>query len=91
MTTPAKVQLHLIATQTIVQIKESKVNVSGATPLFKVMELIRKKLTIPPAQSIFLYFREFALYPDNVVGDLVQYSPGLSEYDIYYSVSEAYG
>ena len=92
MSTTGKVQLHLISTQQVVQVKEgSKVNLLPTSTFCKVMELLKKKLAAAPGQTVFLYYKEFAIYPDTLVGDIVQHSPGLPQYDIYYSLSEAYG
>lgn len=43
------------------------------------------------SDSCFLYYKDFAIYPDTIVGDILEHCPGATTIDIYYSSSPACG
>ena len=65
--------------------------ISRTQSVSKLVDVIRKKLTIPISHSIFLFYKEFAIYPDMTIGDIVDHTPDATSIDIYYSLSQPYG
>lgn len=59
----------------------------------KLIVYIRKKMgkTINEDTPIFLYYNRFALYPDTTIQEIVDHSPGITEFDINFSFEVQYG
>ena len=57
----------------------------------KIIDVIRKQLRLPGTQSVFLFYKEFAIYPDMTIGDIVDHTPEATAIDIYYSLAQSYG
>lgn len=57
----------------------------------KLMDIVRKKLSLQPTQSVFLFYKEIAIYPDMTLGDIVDRTPNVEAIDINYSLGQAFG
>lgn len=59
----------------------------------KLIGFIRGKFKnyLSADSTIFLYYNRFALYPDTTVQEILDHSPGITEFDINFSVEVQYG
>ena len=57
----------------------------------KLIDVVRKKLSLQPNQTVFLFYKEIAIYPDMTLGDIVDRTPGVEALDINYSLGQAFG
>ena len=86
-----KVIVHL-KTSTCQQItKNRKLNVSVERDMRQITQIIRRQLDLPPDASLFLYYQQFAIYPDTLIKDIIAHTPGVKEIDINYSLSPQFG
>ena len=51
----------------------------------------KREKTINEDTPIFLYYNRFALYPDTTIQEIVDHSPGTTEFDINFSFEVQYG
>jgi hypothetical protein len=73
------------------QTKTKKVNLGKASACLLIFTLLRKTLGLGPDAPLFLYYKQFAIYPDTTVGEIIEHTPGIRELDIHYSISPQYG
>ena len=85
-----KIQIKLVSAGDCGSFQNSFMS-SKKQSVSKLVDVIRKKLSLNQSQSIFLFYKEFAIYPDMTVGDIADYTPGTSSIDIYYSLSQPFG
>ena len=57
----------------------------------KLIGFIRKKFSISADSTIFLYYNRFALYPDTTVQEILDHSPGITEFDVNFSLDVQFG
>lgn len=64
-----------------------------STQCQKLIVFIRQKFknSIPSDATIFLYYNRFALYPDTTIQEILDHSPGITEFDINFSIDVQYG
>jgi hypothetical protein len=74
-----------------VQIQNAKVRLAKVSPCLGLFTLIHRKLNLGPDASLFLYYKQFAIYPDTTVGEIIEHTPGIKELDIQYSLSPQFG
>jgi hypothetical protein len=86
-----KVLVHLRAANTHQFEKNSRLAVKKSTTCERLFGLVRRSLGLPADGSVFLYFKQFAIFPDTTVGDIMEHVPGLTEIDINYSISPQFG
>jgi hypothetical protein len=73
------------------QAKQKKVNLGKASTCLAIFGLLRKSLGLTADSPLFLYYKQFAIYPDTTVGEIIEHTPGIRELDIHYSISPQYG
>jgi hypothetical protein len=73
------------------QAKQKKVQLGKASPCLAIFGLLRKSLGLSPDAPLFLYYKQFAIYPDTTVGEIIEHTPGIRELDIHYSIAPQYG
>lgn len=64
---------------------------STDSSITKVSNYIKKALGLQPNQTIFLFYKEIAIYPDMTLGDIVDRTPNVESLDINYSLGQAFG
>ena len=70
-------------------IKKSVIRLIPSAPCSKIIVYIRKFLNFN--EPMFLYFKEFAIYPDTLIEEIIEHVPGSKEIDINYSFTPACG
>jgi hypothetical protein len=89
--TEEKPTLHLRAVNAPQIQKQKKVQLSKTSQFLTLFTLIRRSLGLGPDGTLFLYYKQFAIYPDTTVAEIVEHTPGTKEFDIHYSLSPQYG
>lgn len=89
-----KIKIHLQPTNIKQPLTPYTLEIGNySTKCEKLIGFIRKKFMnyIPSDSTIFLYYNRFALYPDTTVQEILDHSPGITEFDINYSLDVQYG
>ena len=86
-----KIQIKLQSAGDAAPIPHSSFRSSQEMGVAKLIDVVRKDLNLPFTQSVFLFYKEFAIYPDMTIGDIVQHTPSVTSLDIYYSLCQPYG
>jgi hypothetical protein len=73
------------------QIERKKLSLSRKSACLGLFNLIRKSLALKPEDSVFLYYKQFAIYPDTTISEIIEHSPGITEFDIQYSLAAQFG
>lgn len=88
-----KVSINLVAASDFKKINGNSLKISKSQQCIKIIDYISKKLGMN-ASDIFLYQREYAIYPDTYIGELCDHISGFSEdtaIDIFYGSRSSYG
>ena len=86
-----KIQIRLQTAGDCPPIQHNNFKSSEGLSVTKLIDVVRKDLSLPVTQSVFLFYKEFAIYPDMTIGDIAQHTPGATSLDIFYSLSQPYG
>jgi hypothetical protein len=89
--TEDKPVIHLCPVNAPQMQKSKKVSLAKTSACLGLFQLIRKVLGLTPDTSLFLYYKQFAIYPETTVGDILEHTPGITELDIHYSLSPQFG
>jgi hypothetical protein len=73
------------------QITKKKYTLKSSSACLELVRVIRKLLGLGPNVPVFLYFQQFAIYPDTTVGEILEHSPGAPQIDINYSLDPHFG
>jgi hypothetical protein len=73
------------------QIGKKKYTLKCSSTCVDLVRVIRKLLQLGPDVPIFLYFQQFAIYPDTMIGEILEHSPGAPQIDINYSLDPHFG
>ena len=71
--------------------KYRKLMVTLDKDLRQIGDIIRLQLNLRPEASLFFYYKQFAVYPDTLIRDIIGHTPGVTEIDINYSLSPQFG
>jgi len=86
-----KVQITLKSAGDCIQIEQKSFKASKAQVCSKLFDLIRKALGLSQNQTVFMFYKEFAIYPDTTIGEILYHCPTVNSVDLYYSISPAFG
>ena len=87
-----KVTIHLLPSQNTVPIPGgSTVNVDPSKDFSRVFWFIRRGMKIEDSDPLFLYCKEFCIYPDTPISKLRDLSQNSREFDVFYSRAEVFG
>jgi hypothetical protein len=89
--TEDKPTLHLRAVNAPQIQKQKKVQLSKTSQFLTLFNVIRRLLGLSADSALFLYYKQFAIYPDTTVAEIAEHTPGTNEFDIHYSLSPQYG
>jgi len=83
--------VHLKAANAPQITENRKLKMRTGNDFQKVGQMLKKKLGLGPDETLFLYFKQFAIYPDTRLCDLLEHSPGTTEVDVNYSLDPQFG
>ena len=86
-----KVMVHLRASGCQQILNNRKLKVALDKDLRQIGVMIRRQLNLRPEDSLFFYYKQFAVYPDTLIRDIIGHTPGVMEIDINYSMSPQFG
>jgi hypothetical protein len=73
------------------QIGKKKYTLNVSTTCLVLVKVIRKLLALAADVPIFLYFQQFAIYPDTTMAEILEHSSGAPQIDINYSLDPQFG
>lgn len=89
-----KITLNLVSAGVYKQIKKGKIAINKAEQCIKIISYISKQLG-KNSNDIFLYQKEFAIFPDTYIGDLCNHIPNFDPksmvIDVNYGSRNSYG
>jgi hypothetical protein len=86
-----KVEIRLVPTNPLHEFKGSRFSVKKESSVLKLADVVRRKLGRERDQPLFLYFQQWAIYPDTLLGDIVDHTDGMETIDINYSLEPSFG
>ena len=89
--TEEKITIHLVAVSTMQIQKYKVVKLNRTAKCMRLLQLLHACRKDVPIDSFFLYFKQFAIYPDTTIAEIIEHCPNVREIDINYSCSPQFG
>ena len=91
MTQNQKVSIKLIAAGGSPQFNPNSVKLNQSNTFSQIFSFIKKNIRLDLSESLFLFYKEFAIYPDTKISDILEHNNSIESIDIHYSTSPAFG